>query len=121
MAYHTSAIITGSLHTRNIGDFELLKSFLKQHETHYNNVSLLGESSGNQDIDSRYPVISPPPLAIGYRFYYGMQGRRRTKAKILETFPNSSYHYVWLGGLFGSNSSHMKLRYKELKWALLFR
>jgi hypothetical protein len=117
-----SAILTGSLHAQNIGDFELVKSFLKQHEYHYRNeITILGFNPDKVlEFNNQYPFIDPPKLAIGHRFYYGVLHRLEIKNQVLSCLPNSSRHYIWLGGLLSKVNPHMIGRYKELKWASQF-
>ena len=113
------AVITGGLHTGNIGDHALAKAFVNQQKDNYQKLTILGEAY--QDLLSiGETIISPPPMAIGYRFWYGHKQRIETRKKINEEMPDAIRDYIWLGGLLGHSFHHTKLRYQELKWASSF-
>ncbi|WP_413171761.1 hypothetical protein [Anabaena azotica] len=64
------AVIAGSLHTGNIGDNTLVKAFINQQRENYQKLTILGKA--NQDLLSLGEmIIYPPPMAIGYCFWYG--------------------------------------------------
>jgi polysaccharide pyruvyl transferase WcaK-like protein len=115
--YH--AVISASLHTGNIGDNALVKAFINQQRENYQNFTILGDAHPDLlSIDET--IITPPPMAIGYRFWYGYQKRVETRKKIIELMPESIRHHVWLGGLLGANIYHTKNFYKQFEWASSF-
>ncbi|MDH6060049.1 polysaccharide pyruvyl transferase family protein [Chrysosporum bergii ANA360D] len=112
-------IIAGSLNNANMGDHALVKAFINQERENYQKLTILGKA--NEDLLSlKESIISPPPLAIGYRFWYGYKQRLETQQKINEQIPDARRNYIWLGGLFGESFYHVKSRYQELKWASWF-
>ncbi|MBF2005176.1 MAG: polysaccharide pyruvyl transferase family protein [Chlorogloeopsis fritschii C42_A2020_084] len=113
------AVITGSLQTGNVGDNALAQAFVNQQRKNYQKLTILGVP--NQDLLSlSESIISPPTMAIGYRFWKGYQQRVQTQKIIKEQMPDARRHYIWLGGLLGANIYHLKSRYQELHWAFNF-
>jgi hypothetical protein len=113
------AVIAGSFHDENMGDYALLKAFIEQHGNKYQNLSIIGLARHNL-LDIEHTVFPQPLMAIGYRFWNGYQERIRTKKMIAQQIPDAIRHYIWMGGLLGSNLYHNRGRYKELKWASSF-
>lgn len=106
------------MHTGNIGDNTLVKTFINQQRENYQKITILGEA--NQDLLSiGERRISPPLMAIGYRFWHGHKQRVETRKKMMQ-MPDIQPNYIWLGGFLGQNFYHRKLGYQELRWASLF-
>jgi hypothetical protein len=113
------AVITGSLHNGNLGDYALLKAFVGQHKNTYKKLTLIGPDSQNL-LDVEHTIFPQQPMAIGYRFWKGYKERTKTRRMIVQEMPDAMRHYIWLGGILGSNIYHNRGRYKELNWASSF-
>ena len=79
------AVIAGSLHIGNMGDHALAKAFVNQQKEAYQKLTILGEA--NQDLLSiGETIISPPPMAIGYRFWCGYKQRLEIRKKLMSKY-----------------------------------
>jgi polysaccharide pyruvyl transferase WcaK-like protein len=115
--YH--ALLTGSLSVGNMGDSALAKSFVSQHRSDYQTLTILGNPS-SELVDVVDNIIDPPLMAIGRRFWNGYFERRSSRKMICSLLPESEQHYVWVGGLMSNNIYHLRGRLEELKWSLNF-
>ncbi len=115
--YH--ALLAGSLSVGNMGDSALAKSFVTQHQSDYQTLTILGNPN-SELVDVVDNIVNPPLMAIGRRFWNGYFERRSSRKMICSLVPESEQHYVWVGGLLSNNLYHLKGRLKELQWSLDF-